>query len=182
MKFRNEYAFLSNMYPAEIRCNGMKFKCVESAFQAFKTSNVEIQKSFQDLTGPEAKRLGRRIKLRPGWERQKIKVMAALVQIKFHQHPDLLKKLLEINEEIVEDNTWKDTFWGRYNGYGENHLGKILMNIQNCTEYHIVTSDKEEAAVRARLIKKGYTPEYITTLNYKDRNKREFRELIVFRQ
>ena len=32
--------------------------------------------------------------------------------------------------ELVEDNAWGDTFWGRCNGIGKNHLGKILMVIR----------------------------------------------------
>ena len=35
------------------------------------------------------------------------------------------------NAELIEGNWWNDTFWGICRGKGENHLGKILMNIRN---------------------------------------------------
>jgi predicted NAD-dependent protein-ADP-ribosyltransferase YbiA (DUF1768 family) len=31
------------------------------------------------------------------------------------------------NDYLEETNTWKDSFWGVYNGIGTNWLGKILM-------------------------------------------------------
>lgn len=33
--------------------------------------------------------------------------------------------------DIVEHNTWNDTFWGVCNGTGENHLGEILMDLRD---------------------------------------------------
>ncbi len=33
--------------------------------------------------------------------------------------------------EIVERNTWNDTFWGVCKGKGENHLGILLMEIRD---------------------------------------------------
>jgi hypothetical protein len=40
-----------------------------------------------------------------------------------------LKQLLLAtgDKELIEGNTWGDTFWGVCNGIGQNHLGKILM-------------------------------------------------------
>ena len=32
--------------------------------------------------------------------------------------------------ELVEGNTWNDTYWGVCNGVGHNHLGKILMQVR----------------------------------------------------
>lgn len=44
-------------------------------------------------------------------------------------------KLLNVNEEIVEDNYWGDTFWGvctnkKLRGQGKNMLGKMLTHIK----------------------------------------------------
>jgi len=32
--------------------------------------------------------------------------------------------------ELIEGNTWNDSFWGVCQRKGENHLGKILMKIR----------------------------------------------------
>lgn len=125
MKFRNEYAFLSNMYPSPIIINGLHFTCVESAFQSFKTLDPEIRKQFQSLSGKEAKALGRRIELRDDWNKIRVEIMKGLIRAKF-QNPILSEKLIAITEPIVEDNTWNDRFWGKCNGEGQNQLGRIL--------------------------------------------------------
>lgn len=47
------------------------------------------------------------------------------------QHPDLREKLLQTCCcPLFEGNTWGDRYWGTVNGYGENHLGIILMDIR----------------------------------------------------
>ena len=56
--------------------------------------------------------------------------MRELLRQKF-AHPDLRRLLLATGDaELVEGNTWGDTFWGTVDGKGENHLGKILTRIR----------------------------------------------------
>ena len=134
MKFRDEYYFLSNMYPCEIKITFppnkevYTFKCVESAFQACKC--IERIHEFEKLDGFQAKKLGRTVQLRSDWEQVKLLIMKNLVRIKFQQHPILYQKLNNISGSIVEENTWGDRYWGVCNGIGENHLGKILMDLR----------------------------------------------------
>ena len=62
----------------------------------------------------------------------KVKLMFELVLEKFKQNPELKQKLLETgNQELIEGNTWNDTFWGVCNGQGQNWLGKILMLVRS---------------------------------------------------
>ena len=62
----------------------------------------------------------------------KVKLMFDLVTEKFKQNPELKQKLLETgNQELIEGNTWNDTFWGVCNGQGQNWLGKILMLVRS---------------------------------------------------
>ena len=83
------------------------------------------------LNPSEAKRLGRRVRLRSDWEQVKYDVMLDVVRAKFNQHPDLAQKLLATgDEELVEGNDWGDTYWGVCNGRGKNMLGKILMRVR----------------------------------------------------
>lgn len=131
MFFRDEYWFLSNFYPVEIECAGLKFKCVEAAFQAYKCANIEDRKKFINLNGAEAKKLGRKVPMRKDWEDIKVKVMYRLVMQKFNRNPLLLDRLKNIEGIIVEDNTWNDTFWGMCNGKGRNTLGVILTAVRN---------------------------------------------------
>lgn len=130
MYFREKYWFLSNMYPCELRINGLVFSCAEAAFQSFKTTDLEERKKFQNINGFEAKKLGKRIKLREDWNNIRLDVMDAVLKVKFKQHPELYKLLKSINEPIVEDNNWNDMFWGRCNGKGKNYLGCLLERIK----------------------------------------------------
>lgn len=142
MKFRNEYAFLSNMYEFKKvkvsfgdSAKTYTFTNAEAMFQASK--NEDYARMFENLNGFEAKRLGRKIPLldKERWNKSdRLYAMAFTLYIKFSEHPDLMLKLKSIKDEIVEDNTWNDRFWGRCEGIGENILGKMLMVIRdsNC--------------------------------------------------
>jgi ribA/ribD-fused uncharacterized protein len=131
--FRDEYFFLSNFYPVEIKLDGIVYPNAETAFQAQKTLDVEERRKFSMLKNPvQAKRLGRKVKLRDDWEEVKLEIMTEIVSQKFLQHPYLIEMLLQTgDEELVEGNKWGDRFWGVCKCKGENHLGKILMKIRD---------------------------------------------------
>lgn len=132
-EFKNEYAFLSNFYPAPIIYNGICFKNNEAAFQAQKSTDIGIQMKFASYNANTAKQRGKKIALRPDWEYIKIGIMNTLCYLKFLQNPDLRQMLLATgNLPLIEGNDWGDTFWGvnKKNGKGQNHLGHILMNVR----------------------------------------------------
>ena len=132
MIFRGEFAFLSNFAPCRIKVNGLCFTSVEAAFQSFKTLDPNVRAKFQYMTPGQAKAAGRKIKnLRPDWNDIRLELMLALVRIKFRNHPEYAERLVQIQDPIVEDNGWGDTFWGVCKGRGENHLGKILMTVRD---------------------------------------------------
>ena len=88
-------------------------------------------RDFCGLNPQAAKRLGRRVELRPDWESVKYDVMYQVCKAKFTQNPNLLERLLATGDaELVEGNTWGDQVWGVCKGVGENHLGKTLMRIR----------------------------------------------------
>lgn len=129
MIFRNEYWFLSNMFECPIVYRGLKFRNVEAAFHAQKSEKDAVR--FCSLDGFAAKKLGRAVLLRADWSAVRIQLMTEIVYAKFMQHPALQELLLNTGDvPIVEENSWNDTFWGTCNGRGQNHLGKILMNIR----------------------------------------------------
>ncbi|CUX25323.1 NADAR family protein [Clostridium sp. C105KSO13] len=133
-EFRGNYAFLSNFYHAPIIYRGHKYANNEAAFQAQKTVFVREQQQFYmpRLTEPAlAKRLGRSVTLRPDWNQVKIPIMYEVCFAKFLQHPELMQALLATGDTLlIEGNTWGDRFWGCVDGFGENHLGNILMDIR----------------------------------------------------
>ena|SRR3990167_1972342 len=134
--FSGKYAFLSNFYPCEVLLDGVVYKSVEYAYQAAKTTIFsQREKICRAETPGQAKKLGRRLGLRLGWEEMKASVMLDLLEQKFRQ-PDFRKALLETGEaELIEKNMWHDSFWGvcvcrRCGGKGNNHLGRLLMKLR----------------------------------------------------
>ena len=128
MKFRNEYWFLSNMYPCKIHVFGLTFENAEAAFQSQK--DISRAHEFQTLTGSAAKRLGRHVNMRHDWNAIRNDIMYEVIKAKF-TNTDLTPFLLDTGDTyIAEDNTWGDTYWGICNGKGANTLGKILMRVR----------------------------------------------------
>lgn len=131
-EFRGEYAFLSNMYPCKIKLGNVTYSCAEAAFQAVKLEDKSQRKMFAGLNGYEARKLGRQVKLRADWAKIKVDVMRWIICEKFAQNLTLKLKLIDTNDmQLIEGNTWGDTFWGVCNGNGQNQLGKILMQYRN---------------------------------------------------
>jgi len=70
--------------------------------------------------------------LSPYWDGAKLGIMAQLVVQKFTNNAVLAQRLHDTGDaELIEGNTWGDTFWGICKGKGENHLGRILMEVRH---------------------------------------------------
>lgn len=131
-RFRDEFFFLSNFFPATVDYEGITYPTSEHAYQAAKTLDVSERKRIAALKSPsQAKTEGRKLKLRDDWERVKFDVMEQVVRIKFATNDDLKRKLLDTSDRHLEEgNDWGDKLWGTVNGEGENRLGKILMKVR----------------------------------------------------
>lgn len=146
--FSGRYGFLSNFYPSRILADdGITYPSVEHAFQAHKTNSLDARRVIAGLTTPgQAKRAGRRVTLRPDWEKIKVEVMHDLLLKKFAPGSELAQKLLDTGDRcLIEGNSWGDTFWGMvqvkrttpWDGddavpcwEGENHLGQLLEKVR----------------------------------------------------
>lgn len=131
-EFKGDFRFLSNFSPVEVKYDGNVYKSVEHAYQAAKTLDDNIRKTIREAeTAGKAKKIGKNIPLREDWNDVKIDIMESLLREKFSKQ--LFKQLLKNtgDAELIEGNTWGDEFWGVYNNYGHNHLGKLLMKIRN---------------------------------------------------
>lgn len=129
MLFKDSFYFLSNFYQCNVMFDGIVYSNAESAFQAQKCVVYEDRKKFCNLTGAEARSLGRKVVLRSDWELSKVSIMKSIIRAKFLQNQDLASNLISTGDmELVEENTWNDRFWGVCNGEGQNMLGRILMD------------------------------------------------------
>lgn len=134
--FRGPYFFLSSFFLVYVQLDGIVYSSVEHGYQASKNFNIIYRQSIQSCSSPGvAKALGRKVDLRSDWTTHvKISIMRNLLEQKFDPilNPDLYSLLKSTgNAEIVEGNTWGDTFWGICKGEGKNWLGRLIMEIRD---------------------------------------------------
>jgi len=136
-RFRGKYSFLSNFAAADVELDGKIYRTVEHAYQAAKTCDPFIRFEIRTQPTPaDARRLGRKVKLRDDWESRRLQVMRDLLYKKF-QRADLKELLLSTGDsELVEGNYWHDNYWGSCECFKcstclhQNHLGKLLMEVR----------------------------------------------------
>src|SRR5437868_11939780 len=131
--FKGENAWLSNMWPATVMFEGEVYSSAEHAYQASKTLDAEMRKEIAKAPdGYKAKKIGRFVNVRPDMKEKRLEIMHHIVLDKFARNLELMNKLLATgDQELVEGNNWNDTYWGRCSDIGENHLGKILMQVRS---------------------------------------------------
>lgn len=130
--FTGPYRWLSNFWIVPVMFEGVQYRSVEHAYVAAKTLDLDKREEIRAVETPgQVKRLGRKLTLRPDWDAVKLGVMEILLRSKFRQE-HLRKLLLSTGSvELIEGNTWGDTYWGVCDGVGENHLGKLLMKLRS---------------------------------------------------
>jgi len=126
--FHGHYRFLSNFWMMPVYFGTWRFASAEHAYQAAKSEDPADWARIQSCPKPgAAKRMGKDITLRPNWDTVKLDIMEEIIRVKF-EHPRLRPMLIATGDaELIETNTWGDTYWGVCNGKGSNHLGKLLM-------------------------------------------------------
>jgi ribA/ribD-fused uncharacterized protein len=133
--FDGAHRFLSNFWPITVSLQGQTYPSVEHAYQASKTTNPELRAAIRHSGHPgEAKKLGKRVKLRHDWtEEFRLQTMLDLIRQKFAPTNVELWNLLDATHplRLTEDNAWGDRFWGVCDGTGKNYLGKILMLVRD---------------------------------------------------
>ena len=136
---RSNYPEFSNFHICKVEVRGLLYSSSEAAFQSLKTRMVNERIKFCDYAPGVAKKMGRKVTLRPDWEEVKYDIMLECLCAKFTQNPELRDLLLSTgDEEILEDTTaWHDNTWGScscpkcVNIEGQNLLGKALVEVRD---------------------------------------------------
>lgn len=132
-RFMGDTRWLSNFEYATVVFDNELYFSTEHAYQAAKTLDENERRAIRNELSPgKAKKMGRKVTMRPDWESIKLQVMYNLNLQKFTIHKELQKQLLDTGDAVLEEgNNWGDTYWGVVDGKGENHLGKILMQVRS---------------------------------------------------
>lgn len=135
-EFQGEYRWLSNFAMVRLRLGNKWYMSVEHAYMSMKTLDESWKITCSEETNlkpSHVKRLSKNITLREDWDNIKLKVMTDLVSMKFNNSIYRDKLLATGNQNIQEGNFWNDKFWGicLKTNEGENHLGRLIMNIRD---------------------------------------------------
>lgn len=142
-RFDEPSAFLSNFAACPVTYGDegdmpITYRSVEHAFQAAKTLDPAGRERLRSTGSPlTAKRLGRRVAMRPGWLEMRLEVMKVLLRQKFSREPFRSELLATGDAKLIEGNTWHDQFWGKCNCAqhraepGENALGCLIMEVRD---------------------------------------------------
>ncbi len=129
------HGFLSNYFRWPFVLEGRRWENVEHFYQAAKFSHdPRLTEAIYRHSHPDAaKSFGRAhaSDCRPDWESVKLPVMRKAVWAKFGQSAFLTRELLSTGgSSLIEDSPF-DSFWGPGpTGTGENHLGRLLMELR----------------------------------------------------
>ncbi len=145
-QFKGEHRYLSSMFEVVegiMLPTGDEVPTVEHAYHVEKYDNDDLRAQIiAAKTGQKAKRVADRLNdeghpFSPDWSYRKVDIMRNFVYQKFARSEELAFELdYTGDEEIIEGNTWGDTFWGVYpivdgelapDAKGLNWLGRVLM-------------------------------------------------------
>lgn len=144
----HEYRWLSNFWPATVRVHipelgQVTFPSVENAYQALKCRWARDVPYFQTCTAGQAKRRGHQVELNPHHRALRLFIMEDLLSQKFSTEPLRSMLMATHPQELVEGNTWGDTYWGVCRGQGQNHLGLLLMKVRQ----QLLTDEDQTASL-----------------------------------
>ncbi|CDI84286.1 RNA recognition motif-containing protein, putative [Eimeria acervulina] len=128
--FTGEFKFLSLDYPSLIFFQGRFFPSARHALLAAKhPTAVEELACIEDMK--ELKQIAKTKQEDPDWPRYRLKWMELIQRDKFRRNADLREKLKQTGgRDIVWINTG-DAYFGQTRlNKGQNHLGRILMEIR----------------------------------------------------
>jgi len=130
--FSGDFLGLSNVTPYVVKIGEIAFPTLEHAFQAMRWSRKQDWIEIARIPNPaDARRRGEGLLYqRPDWEEKKRFLMYKLLQDKFQYNPYRNLLLETWPRQLIEENHWKDKYWGVYNGEGENWLGRLLMRVR----------------------------------------------------
>lgn len=115
--------------------HGRIWKTSEHYYQAHKTL---VESQFDEIlnakTAWESANLGRSpaLQLRSDWDSVKLDVMRRALKLKFTQNKECFLALMESRDSVIVELSYNDQYWGRTpDGFGENWLGKLLMELRH---------------------------------------------------
>ena len=143
--FQGHHAFLSTMFPCQIKHDGQDFNCSEQVYYFDMAIGAGDQRSAEAVRdckdGYAAKRVGNRRKRSADWNDKKEGVITKAQEKKFGQNEHLRKRLVETKGTLYEATRDQEfgvglslaqkALIGKAQQKGKNKFGVILMNTRD---------------------------------------------------
>jgi len=133
--YENEFYVFSNFSAFAIKWKGKLYMTSEHVYYSEKFENPELKEKIRTArSAHEALKIAeaKKDKCRSGWDKIRLKIMKEILRAKVEQHPYVKKKLLESGDKELIEDSWRDSYWGwGPNKDGENHLGKLWMEVRD---------------------------------------------------
>lgn len=144
-KVAEKYGWMGNMAPYPIKHDGKVWLTSEALFQGMRYDDEDIKEIIRKEKSPmgakmKAKKYKDQMVVIP-MSPQDVENMKKCVKMKFDQHPQLKKELMNtkdafIYEDIGNRNGERHKFWGakkisENEGEGQNMMGRILMELRD---------------------------------------------------
>lgn len=132
--YEREFYVLSNFSSFAILWKGKLWMTSEHAYHSEKFEDEALKEQIRNApSAHDALKTAHthKDKWRKDWRSVRIGIMKEILIEKANQHPYIKKKLLETGDREIIEDSWRDSFWGwGPNKDGENHMGKLWMEIR----------------------------------------------------
>ncbi len=132
--YEHEYYVFSNFSSFAIEWKGNLCMTSEHAYHTEKFEDESIKAEIRATrSAHDSQKVSHlyKDKYHPHWNEIKVGIMKEILYAKLEQHPYVMKKLLESGDRLLVEDSWRDDFWGwGPNKDGQNHLGKLWMEIR----------------------------------------------------
>lgn len=132
--YEHEFYVFSNFSSFMLEWKGKLYPTSEHAYHSEKFENEEMKEQVRNTrSAHEALKFTKanNDKRRKDWGEAKLSIMKDILRAKVEQHPYVKKKLLESGDKELIEDSWRDAYWGwGPNKDGENHLGKLWMEVR----------------------------------------------------
>ncbi len=132
--YEHEFYVFSNYSSFMLEWKGELYPTSEHAYHSEKFEDAEMKEQIRNTrSAHDSQKLANANKDKQikNWDKIKLGVMKDVLRAKVEQHPYVKKKLLESGDKELIEDSWRDDFWGwGPNKDGENHLGKLWMEVR----------------------------------------------------
>lgn len=132
--YEHEFYVFSNFSSFMLEWKGKLYPTSEHAYHSEKFENEEMKEQIRNTrSAHEAFKFtnANKEKHRKDWDNIKLSIMKDILRAKVEQHPYVKKKLLESGDKELIEDSWRDAYWGwGPDKDGENHLGKLWMEVR----------------------------------------------------